>query len=56
MSLGLQSFGSSALSRWLSGWVWRVEHAFERAAPPARPRTTPASASSSSWRCSPPGS
>jgi len=31
MSLGLQSFGSSALSRWLSGWVWRVEHAFERA-------------------------
>jgi cell division protein FtsI (penicillin-binding protein 3) len=31
MSLGLQSFGSSALSRWLASWVWRVEHAFERA-------------------------
>jgi cell division protein FtsI (penicillin-binding protein 3) len=31
MSLGLQSFGSSALSRWLTGWVWRLEHAFERA-------------------------
>ena len=31
MSLGQQSFGSSALSRWLAGWVWRVEHAFERA-------------------------
>jgi cell division protein FtsI (penicillin-binding protein 3) len=31
MSLGQQSFGSSALSRWLAGWVWRLEHAFERA-------------------------
>jgi cell division protein FtsI (penicillin-binding protein 3) len=31
MSLGLQSLGGSPLSRWAAGFVWRVEHAFERA-------------------------
>ena len=31
MSLSQQTFGSSALSRWLAAWVWRLEHAFERA-------------------------
>jgi len=31
MSLGQISFGSSWLSRRLSGWMWRFEHAFERA-------------------------
>jgi len=31
MSLMQHSFGGSPLSRWLGGWVWRIEHAFERA-------------------------
>ncbi|RAK51292.1 peptidoglycan D,D-transpeptidase FtsI family protein [Phenylobacterium deserti] len=31
MSLGLQSFGASPVSRWVAGFVWRLEHAFERA-------------------------
>ncbi len=26
-----QSFGGSPLARWLTGWMWRLEHAFERA-------------------------
>jgi cell division protein FtsI (penicillin-binding protein 3) len=31
MSLGQQAFGSSWLSHRLTGWIWRFEHAFERA-------------------------
>ena len=31
MSLGQSTFGPSWLSRRLLGWVWRLEHAFERA-------------------------
>lgn len=31
MSLGQQTFGDTALSRWFSSWIWRFEHAFERA-------------------------
>jgi cell division protein FtsI (penicillin-binding protein 3) len=31
MSLGLQSFSASPISRWLAGRVWGLEHAFERA-------------------------
>ena len=31
MSLGQPSFGPSWISRRLSGWMWRFEHAFERA-------------------------
>lgn len=31
MSLGLQSFAGSPFSRWLTGRMWRLEHAFERA-------------------------
>lgn len=31
MSLGLQSFGASPLSRWVVQRVWGLEHAFERA-------------------------
>src|SRR5881275_1065550 len=31
MSLGQSTFGPSWLSRRLSGWMWRFEHAFERA-------------------------
>jgi cell division protein FtsI (penicillin-binding protein 3) len=31
MSLAQQAFGGSPVSRWASGLVWRLEHAFERA-------------------------
>ncbi|WP_309607041.1 penicillin-binding protein 2 [Phenylobacterium sp.] len=31
MSFGQQTFGDTALSRWFSSWIWRFEHAFERA-------------------------
>ena len=31
MSLAQPTFGSSWVSRLLSGWMWRLEHAFERA-------------------------
>lgn len=31
MSLATQAFGASPLARWLTGWMWRLEHAFERA-------------------------
>ncbi|MFL5295098.1 MAG: peptidoglycan D,D-transpeptidase FtsI family protein [Phenylobacterium sp.] len=31
MSLGQQAFGGSPFSRFVSGFVWRLEHAFERA-------------------------
>lgn len=31
MSLGLQTFTESPLSRWLAARMWRLEHAFERA-------------------------
>ncbi|MDB5449174.1 MAG: divA, partial [Phenylobacterium sp.] len=31
MSLGLETFGASPISRWLAGRVWGLEHAFERA-------------------------
>jgi len=31
MSLAQPTFGSSWISRLLSGWMWRLEHAFERA-------------------------
>lgn len=31
MSLGEQTFGGSAISRWVSARMWRLEHAFERA-------------------------
>lgn len=37
MSLGLPGVGPSPLSRWLGGWVWGVEHAFERARASGRP-------------------
>jgi cell division protein FtsI (penicillin-binding protein 3) len=31
MSLAQQTLGGSPLSRWIAGFVWRLEHAFERA-------------------------
>jgi cell division protein FtsI (penicillin-binding protein 3) len=31
MSLGLQAFGTSPISRWLARRMWQLEHAFERA-------------------------
>ncbi len=31
MSLGQMTFGTPVISRWVSGLVWRLEHAFERA-------------------------
>lgn len=31
MSLGQQAFGGSPVSRWLTRWLWGLEHAFERA-------------------------
>lgn len=31
MSLGLQSFGATGVSRWLNRTMWGLEHAFERA-------------------------
>jgi cell division protein FtsI (penicillin-binding protein 3) len=31
MSLATQTFGASPIARWLTGWMWRLEHAFERA-------------------------
>jgi cell division protein FtsI (penicillin-binding protein 3) len=37
MSLGQQAFGGSPLSRALSGFVWRMEHAFERARARGKP-------------------
>jgi len=38
MSLGLQSFGADAISRWLSRAMWRLEHAFERARASDKPQ------------------
>ncbi|WP_395673969.1 peptidoglycan D,D-transpeptidase FtsI family protein [Phenylobacterium sp.] len=31
MSLGSSSFGASPIARWVSRWMWGLEHAFERA-------------------------
>ncbi len=31
MSLGQQAFGGSPVGRLFGGWMWRIEHAFERA-------------------------
>jgi cell division protein FtsI (penicillin-binding protein 3) len=37
LSLAQPAFGGPPLSRWLSGLVWRVEHAFERARASGKP-------------------
>jgi cell division protein FtsI (penicillin-binding protein 3) len=37
VSVGLQGFGPSPISRWLAGRVWGLEHAFERARASGRP-------------------